>query len=187
MSSNRERILQVAQRLFSSRGYEGVGVQEIVTAAGVTKPTLYHYFRSKKGLLEALLEDRLTPFLDRLRPATEYRGELTLTLDRVARLYFDFSSKNEELYRMLLTLASAPPDSESAQAYAPYAARQLSRLEALFAAEPNLRVSQRARQLAATFLGMLNTWITQALQGCAELDDELTFEALHQYMHGIYS
>ena len=187
MSNNRERILEIAQRLFAARGYEGVGVQEIVTAAGVTKPTLYHYFRSKKGLLAALLEEQLGPFLDRLRPATEHRGDLPLTLDRVTRLYFDFSSKNAELYRLLLALGTAAPDSESAQAYAPFATRQLERLEALFAAEQNPRIRGRARQLAATFLGMVNTWITLSLQGRAGLDDELRFEAVHQYVHGIYA
>ena len=41
---NRARLLDCAQDLFAARGYDAVGVQEIVEAAGVTKPTLYHYF-----------------------------------------------------------------------------------------------------------------------------------------------
>ena len=51
---NREAILSEALHLFYVRGYDAVGVQEIVDAAGVTKPTLYYYFGSKKGLLETL-------------------------------------------------------------------------------------------------------------------------------------
>ncbi len=39
----RARILCHALQLFASRGYDATGVQEIVEAAGVTKPTLYHY------------------------------------------------------------------------------------------------------------------------------------------------
>ena len=50
------RLLDIALDLFSRRGYEGTGVQEIVAAAGVTKPTLYHYFGSKIGVLKALLD-----------------------------------------------------------------------------------------------------------------------------------
>ena len=53
---NREAILSEALHLFYVRGYDAVGVQEIVDAAGVTKPTLYYYFGSKKGLLESLFE-----------------------------------------------------------------------------------------------------------------------------------
>ena len=53
---NREKILQCAEELFYSRGYDAAGVQEIVEMAGVTTPTLYYYFGSKRGLLEAILE-----------------------------------------------------------------------------------------------------------------------------------
>ncbi len=51
---NRERLLQCALDLFADRGYDAVGVQEIVDTAGVTKPTMYHYFGSKHQLLQEL-------------------------------------------------------------------------------------------------------------------------------------
>ena len=38
---NRELIMQCAKTLFYSKGYDAVGVQEIVDRAGITKPTLY--------------------------------------------------------------------------------------------------------------------------------------------------
>ena len=44
---NRAEILNAALDLFHARGYDAVGVQEIVDRAGVTKPTLYYYFGSK--------------------------------------------------------------------------------------------------------------------------------------------
>ncbi|GAB3747277.1 TetR/AcrR family transcriptional regulator [Nocardiopsis nanhaiensis] len=46
-----ERLLRAATRLFAERGFEGTSVQEIVTAAGVTKGAMYHYFGSKDDLL----------------------------------------------------------------------------------------------------------------------------------------
>ena len=46
---NKEVLLQVALDLFHAKGYDAVGIQEIVDKAGVTKPTLYYYFGSKKG------------------------------------------------------------------------------------------------------------------------------------------
>ncbi len=49
---NKENLLTCARDLFYARGYDAVGIQEIVDAAGVTKPTMYYYFGSKKGLLE---------------------------------------------------------------------------------------------------------------------------------------
>src|SRR5215211_7966667 len=62
-SGNRALILDRALGLFAARGYDAVGVQEIVEAAGVTKPTLYHYFGSKRGLLEALVAEHAGEFL----------------------------------------------------------------------------------------------------------------------------
>ncbi len=48
-------IARVAAKLFAERGYDATSVREIVEAAGVAKPTLYYYFRSKEGLAQALL------------------------------------------------------------------------------------------------------------------------------------
>lgn len=46
-----ERLLEAARDLFSRNGFAGTSVQEIVTAAGVTKGAMYHYFSSKDDLL----------------------------------------------------------------------------------------------------------------------------------------
>ena len=43
----RERLLSGATELFASKGYAATTVREIVERAGVTKPVLYYYFRSK--------------------------------------------------------------------------------------------------------------------------------------------
>ena len=55
---NREKILTSALDLFYARGYDAVGIQQIVDAAGLTKPTMYYYFGSKRGLLDALLGEQ---------------------------------------------------------------------------------------------------------------------------------
>lgn len=47
---NKELILKSALDLFYAKGYDAVGVQEIVDKAGISKPTLYYYFGSKLGL-----------------------------------------------------------------------------------------------------------------------------------------
>jgi TetR/AcrR family transcriptional regulator len=73
---NRENLLDVALSLFSQRGYEGVGVQEIVETAGVTKPTLYHYFDSKRGLLDALLKQEEGRLLSSVLQASVYTRDI---------------------------------------------------------------------------------------------------------------
>lgn len=64
-----DRIRAAARELFYSRGIRGVGVDEIVARAGVTKPSLYRGFASKDALVVACLEDYATGLLGRLDEA----------------------------------------------------------------------------------------------------------------------
>jgi len=52
----RQRLLETATELFADKGYAGTSVREIVDRAGVSKPVLYYYFKSKEGLFYAILE-----------------------------------------------------------------------------------------------------------------------------------
>jgi AcrR family transcriptional regulator len=50
----RERILQVASRLFAEQGYADTTMAQVVRALGVTKPFVYYYFRDKQEIFETL-------------------------------------------------------------------------------------------------------------------------------------
>ncbi len=52
------RILETANRLFYNEGVHSVGIDRIIAEAGVTKTTLYKYYRSKELLTVAYLELR---------------------------------------------------------------------------------------------------------------------------------
>lgn len=60
------RILEVAQALFSQRGFTGVSVIEIAKAAGVSKANVFHHFRNKGELYKAVLTVANDQFDERL-------------------------------------------------------------------------------------------------------------------------
>jgi AcrR family transcriptional regulator len=56
--STRHRILQVALSLMSQKGVDGTSMRDLASAAGLNVASLYHYFPSKRELLEAVLVER---------------------------------------------------------------------------------------------------------------------------------
>jgi TetR/AcrR family transcriptional regulator len=63
---NQERILDGALSVFAKSGFRGATVDELARAAGMTKPNLLYYFRSKKTLYVAVLEFVLERWLEPL-------------------------------------------------------------------------------------------------------------------------
>jgi len=64
---NRAAILEAALDVFSAQGFRGATVDQIATAAGLSKPNLLYYFPSKEAIHNALLTGLLDLWLDPLR------------------------------------------------------------------------------------------------------------------------
>ena len=62
-SDVRSAILAVGQRIMSGKGFSAVGLNEILSAAGVPKGSFYHYFGSKDAFGEALLDSYFMAYL----------------------------------------------------------------------------------------------------------------------------
>lgn len=186
---NRQELLDQALDLFSQRGYDAVGVREVVEAVGVTKPTLYHYFDSKRGLLDALLRREGGAMLEQVLRAARYQGDLVLTLENIVRAYFHLAQTNPDFYRMQLAMFFAPPESEANQAVRPFSKEQHEILEGVFtqAAEDHGNLRGRHRRYAAGFLGQINVMIGLYLNDSLELTNEVVYLTVHQFMHGIFS
>ena len=185
----RQELFDRALKLFARRGFDAVGVQEIAEAADVTKPTLYHYFGSKQGLLRALLERPFRELEAAIQTAAEYRHDLSETLRRVASAFFFFAESHPVYYRLSLSLWFAPVESHPFVIVSRLNARLQRLLEALFlrAAQDHGNMRGRHRSYAASFLGMVNTYIGLALNGYLRPEGDLVRRVVHQFEHGIYS
>ncbi len=64
----RNEILDVAQQLVYTKGYEQMAIQDILDTLSIAKGTFYHYFVSKQALLEALIERMVAEVEVRLNP-----------------------------------------------------------------------------------------------------------------------
>jgi AcrR family transcriptional regulator len=109
-----DRILQKALELFSTKGYDATSVREICEAAGLTKPTLYHFYGSKEGVYRALVDGALARFRDELLAALDGEGTLRDQLVRMARAYVDAALRDPDLVRFVMALIHNPQRSAPA-------------------------------------------------------------------------
>ena len=106
---SKRRILGVAKVLFSERGIDRVTIDEVSAAAGVSSPTVYALFRSKAGILQALIEgaffgERYAVVAERTKTTNDPKSScITASISRVI-----FDTEREEIGLMRGSSAFSP-------------------------------------------------------------------------------
>jgi len=54
--ATRQHLVELATELFADRGYEGTSIEAVLERAGVSRGSLYHHFKGKDRLFEAVVE-----------------------------------------------------------------------------------------------------------------------------------
>lgn len=98
----REKILDVAERLFARRGFAGVGLSEIADGVGLGKSTLFHHFRSKAELHAAVVERILAKIELALTRSLAAGGSPSERLDRWLDTIVDSLALHPTYARLLL-------------------------------------------------------------------------------------
>jgi AcrR family transcriptional regulator len=108
-SASAERILSTALDLFAMKGYDATSVREICESAGITKPTLYHFFGSKDGVLQALVQAGFQQYRAIVNAAMDTPGSFRERVKVLARSVFE-SARNKPLFwRFIHSVIWAPP------------------------------------------------------------------------------
>ena len=68
-ATTKRALVEVARRRFTERGYAGASLDDIVAGAEVTKGALYHHFKGKQELFEAVFEAVEATAVERIREA----------------------------------------------------------------------------------------------------------------------
>src|SRR5215472_9342458 len=105
--TTRRQLVRSARALFGARGYAGVGTEEIVRAAGVTRGALYHQFRDKADLFAAVAEEVEAEIADRIAAgAAGAAADPLAGLRTGARLFLDACAE-PDVERIILLDAPA--------------------------------------------------------------------------------
>ena len=110
-----ERILSTALDLFAVKGYDATSVREICGAAGITRPTLYHFYGSKEGVLRALLMSGFERCRHLVDSAMARPGSFRTRLKALARAIFESAHRQPGFWRFMHSIVRAPPSTAPGQ------------------------------------------------------------------------
>jgi TetR/AcrR family transcriptional regulator len=88
-----EKILEAALDVFSMHGFRGATIDQIAEVAGMSKPNVLYYFRTKEAMHRALIERVLDTWLDPLRefdPEGNPEAEIRSYIRRKLEMARDF-------------------------------------------------------------------------------------------------
>ena len=154
--SRRDEILEIAVDLFAARGYHGVSMDDIGSAAGVTGPALYHHFAGKEAMLVAALIPVSEGLLHGGRERAARQTDALTALTDLIEFHVEFALENPAVIALHLHELDRLPDEPR---------RQIRRLQRLYVEEwvtvlgtlrPELDAGE-ARVLAHSAFGLMNS------------------------------
>lgn len=114
---SRELVLDAAERVMATQGYENAALTTLVAEAGVPVSSVYHYFGSKDGVLLAVMERGASRFFDSLPTASARVGTPEAHLQGVVRDVIAALDRNSDFLRLVLVMATQPPVGETQLAH----------------------------------------------------------------------
>lgn len=85
--TTKEKVLLESLKLFSKKGYDAVGVEEIANAVGIKAPSIYKHYKGKKDIFEAIFEEtskRYDSFADSIAVHMTYSEHDIQTLNEIS-------------------------------------------------------------------------------------------------------
>ena len=101
----RRAILDATEAILLEDGQELLSIRKLALRCGYTAPTISHYFRDKDGLIDALLEERFSRLLQRVR-RVQLGPDPIENMREYSRAFLRFASSNPTFYRVMIRGAS---------------------------------------------------------------------------------
>jgi len=189
--NKKEEIMEVALSLFASEGYESVGVAKIVNEASVTKPTLYHYFGNKEGLLKSIYEFYFAKLMKTLKEVSIYNQDVIRTMETMTKAYISFAKDNIMFFVLTNHLRMGPLKSESHLIVKPFHDEELELMTKLIydisSHHTNLKGNEEF--LVMNYMNLINGFIEIHIRNndLEEMDDQAVTKLSKQFLYGIFS
>jgi TetR/AcrR family transcriptional repressor of nem operon len=165
---HRERILDAAGTLFRERGYDGIGVADIMKRAGLTHGGFYGHFASKEDLAAEITARVLGPegWLERLT------GSPNPSIRDVVREYLSPRHRDDAGHGCLFAALGSDVVRQPRTIRRAFTDGLRARIEALQSVLPG-RTAARRRKALATMAGLVGALILSRAADDPRLSDEI--------------
>jgi len=154
------RIVRAAGRLFAQHGYAGTSMAEVAEAAGVSKATVFHHFRSKRALYDALIGEAIVGFREQLVPLLDQDEEPEEGLRRFAAAHVQRLARLRGTMRLVMREFAEGSTATRETATGSAMAQNFSLVvEALKRAQARGRVRVDADPGLAAFVLLCTSWL----------------------------
>ena len=154
--------------------------------SGITKPTLYYYFGSKKGLLEFIVREKEAEHLAVLEKASEYKHLFFESLTEILQAEIDFALKNPDYFRFRINLLNSGEQSEAYSVFHPYSVRLDEMMLEFFklstAEFGNMR--DKEELYSSLYSANICSIAMKAASGKMKIDDKILYAIIHSFVYG---
>lgn len=105
-AERRRNILDAAAKVFSQSNYYEATTAKIAAEAGITEPTIYLHFPSKKNLFQQLLDEIRELLMSTFHDLVSEDGDPLDNLKKLATAHYEFVTRHGELYKVVTMAAS---------------------------------------------------------------------------------
>ena len=158
-AERREAILAAATAVFAERGYKGASVDDVASAAGVSKALIYEHFPSKKDLHASLVEREVADLFARLELNAVSGRHGVDRMRGGVEAFLGFVEERRTAWRMLFRDAA---DAEVAEVLAQVEVQAVGMIVALSEDETDRPAEDRevyARLLSGALQALANWWL----------------------------
>ncbi|GAB4351938.1 MAG: TetR/AcrR family transcriptional regulator [Methylohalobius crimeensis] len=99
-----DEIMQAALKLFTDKGYFNTSIADIRQAADVSTGTIYHYFKNKESLADALYQDILQSMNDSIGEISSKTDNAFERLRAIVELFFTLTENAPEVMRFIVSV-----------------------------------------------------------------------------------
>lgn len=159
----RAAILHHASELFARQGYYATSMNDVARECGVSKPTLYHYYRDKYALLFNIADGhvtRLVELVNSIAPAGAVDPERQL--ERLVLTFLEAYADAQSSHRVLTEDVKFLQEDDAALILEKQRLVVRAFADAISSVRPSLRAAQLEKVVTMLLFGMLNwmfTWV----------------------------